>query len=251
MYKAHKKLLPLIAIGGTIALLTGCQTVVRENIIASIDTGLGATVAENKQTQLYELKAGYIHSQFFSVPTGKVVANETSDKTNCVVVVQEKDKRSNRADITPQVVSGIRASTSLADVILGMNISENFAVGDIAVNSDAATAMYISDAKSTNNAAAASQAVAAKNGVTYENSVGQSLNDPDRKKDIATLNDLIKKPLNTTAAYTADGKTFSGNQAADYANALAYDKGSTLKTIERIGGADLKDIIQKLITATK
>jgi hypothetical protein len=138
-------------------LLAGCETPVREDIIASVDTGIGASVAENKQTQMYELKAGYIHSQFYSIPTGKVVQNEQSGSTNYLGIL--KDKRSNRADITPQVVSGIHAKTSLADVILGMEISENFAVGSDAVKSAAASAMYVADAKTATNALAAADAV--------------------------------------------------------------------------------------------
>ena len=152
--KNQTKSVWLAFLGGTTLLAAGCSTVVRENIISSIDTGIGATVAENKQTQLYELKAGYIHSQFYSIPTGKLVENEANTNR-----LNESDHRSNRADITPQLVSGIHAKTSLADVILGIEVSESFAVGSDAVKSTAAIAMYISDAKNTNNAVQAASAV--------------------------------------------------------------------------------------------
>ena len=159
-----KQLNPIfcLTVLGSITLLgAGCTTVVRENIISSIDTGIGASVMENKQTQLYELKAGYIHSQFYSIPTGKVVENQKYHKTygsNGVVKVIG-DHQTNRADITPQLVAGIRAKTSLADVILGMEVSESFAVGSDAVKSDAATAMYIANAKDSKSADAAANAV--------------------------------------------------------------------------------------------
>jgi hypothetical protein len=154
-------IVPLLAAG---LFASGCKTIVRENIISSIDTGLGATLAENKQTQLYELKAGYIHSQFYSIPTGKLVENTAAAGDSIIVTspdgsTSQKGQISNAANITPQVVSGIRASTSLADVVLGMNILESFAVGKDAVNSPAAIAMYISTANNTNNAAAAAKAV--------------------------------------------------------------------------------------------
>ena len=180
-----KKIIPIITLSGVGIMLAGCKTVVRENIISAIDTGIGATLAENKQTQMYELKAGYIHSQFYSIPTGKVVENEDVDddaKKTTETVVTDKagnkktttikedivaslpkqkkaDRRSNRADITPQVVSGIRAKTSLADIVLGMEVSESFAVGDVAVMSPAATAMYIANAKDPATAQAAASAV--------------------------------------------------------------------------------------------
>jgi hypothetical protein len=72
---------------------------------------------------------------------------------------------SNAANITPQVVSGIKEHSGLGDLLLGMDVSENFAVGDVAVNSKAAIAMYIASAESTNNATAAQKAVAAEENI--------------------------------------------------------------------------------------
>ena len=152
---------PFVTATVLVLLGTGCSTIVRENIISSIDTGVGATVAENKQTQMYELKAGYIRSQFYSIPTGKLVENTNSStalvtSTNGTVT---NAQISNAANITPQVVSGIKEHSGLGDLVLGMDVSENFAVGDVAVNSQAAVAMYIANAANTNNAAAAAKAV--------------------------------------------------------------------------------------------
>ena len=156
-----KPTLPLIAAGGAALLFTGCETIVRENIISSIDTGVGATVAENKQTQMYEFKAGYIRSQFYSIPTGKLVKNENDNtalatSTNGALTHAQI---SNAANVTPQVVSGIKEHSGLADLLVGMDVSENFAVGEVAVMSPAAVAMYIASASNTNNAAAAAKAV--------------------------------------------------------------------------------------------
>src|SRR5260221_9602589 len=90
-------------------LVAGCETIVRENIISSIDTGVGATVAENKQTQMYELKAGYIRSQFYSIPTGKLVKNTNAANETSIISKLGGDtsnaKISNAANVTPQVVS--------------------------------------------------------------------------------------------------------------------------------------------------
>ena len=141
-----------------VLLIAGCKTVVRENIISTINTGFGVTVAENPETQLYEIKVGYIRSQFYSIPTGKVVENEDEDESECCGG-DVKDKRSNRADITPEVVSGIRVNGKSGNKLFGGAISENFAVGKEAVNSPAAVAMYVSSAENPVAAQAASEAV--------------------------------------------------------------------------------------------
>jgi hypothetical protein len=114
-------------------LLTGCKTVVRENIISSVNTGIGISLAENPKTSMYEAKIGFIRSQFYSVPTGKMV--ECPDgNSNC---------SSTAADKTPNVVSGIRVDSDFRHLFLGAKIAENFAVGDKAVMSPAAVAMYL------------------------------------------------------------------------------------------------------------
>lgn len=119
------------------AAVSGCKTVARENIITHINTGIGLTLAENPSTQLYELKAGFIRTQTYSIPTGKRVEGCDS---------------SNGADVTPQLVSGIRADSGIQQLFLGMDIAENFAVGSEAVNSPAAIAMYIAQATDTGRA---------------------------------------------------------------------------------------------------
>lgn len=137
---------PLLAASMSCAvmLLTGCKTIVRENIVSSINTGIGATITENPKTELYEVKLGFIRTQFYSIPTGKNV---------------EGTAFSNAADLTPEVVSGIRAHSGIEHLFIGMDVSESFAVGKIAVESDAATAMYIANAKSETAANAAAIAV--------------------------------------------------------------------------------------------
>lgn len=123
----------------------GCTTVVRENILSSINTGIGVTVAENPQTQLYELKAGFIRTQFYSVPTGKKVKR-----------CEGCDTAEGSPAETPTVLSGIRAKSSAKDLFLGMDIAESFAVGVDAAKSDAAVAMYIAMADSNEKASSAS-----------------------------------------------------------------------------------------------
>ncbi len=153
---------PGAALGTLAALLTaGCSsTVVRENILSSVETGIGISIAENHQTQLYEVRAGYIRSQFYSIPTGKLVHN-TNAATAVVSgpgAVAANAQISNAADVTPAVVSGIRMHTGWESLLLGMDVSENFAVGNAAVMSPAAVAMYVAGADSKEKAQAAAQA---------------------------------------------------------------------------------------------
>lgn len=161
MSNLRKRLGQVFVSGSLLLVSAGCKTIIRENIISSIDTGVGATVAENKETQLYELKAGYIRSQFYSVPTGKLVESGKAASAETVIVTSpdgttsQKGKISNAANVSPQMVAGIRSHSGLGDLLLGMDISENFAVGKDAVNSPAAIAMYITQ---TTNAAVANAA---------------------------------------------------------------------------------------------
>ncbi|MBI2924499.1 MAG: hypothetical protein HYY24_02210 [Verrucomicrobia bacterium] len=133
-----------ILLGG-VFFSAGCETTTRENIISSVNTGIGVSIAENPKTELYEVKVGYIRSQFYSVPTGKTVEGTTN----------------NSADVTPEMVSGIRMTSDARHLFLGVSVAENFAVGKVAVMSPAAVAMYIADARTASNATAAATAVEA------------------------------------------------------------------------------------------
>ena len=130
---------------------SGCASIVKQTIVSSVNTGIGATLAQNPQTQLYEVKIGYIRSQFYSVPTSKTICEK--DDIGC--------KPSNDADKAPQLVSGIRVHSGAEQLFLGVDVSESFAVGNIAVMSPAAVAMYVADADSDEKAKAAKDAAVA------------------------------------------------------------------------------------------
>jgi hypothetical protein len=233
----------LLFLAPAILLVAGCKTIVRENIISSIDTGVGATVAENKQTQLYELKAGYIRSQFYSIPTGKLVENPNAADDTSITSAPgggtSNAKVSNAANVTPQVVSGIKEHSGLGDLLLGMDVSENFAVGEVAVMSPAAVAMYVADAKTPQAANAASTAAASLPYNTSENI-----------KARASLDDLLKKKLNNGSA-VCGGKTFTSTE--EYADCLANGiaPGKTLGYIRLVGGKDLDTLISQLQKAVE
>lgn len=133
-----------------LAAADGCS-VVRENILSSVNTGIGATVAENPQTQLYEAKFGFFRSQFYCIPTSKTILKENSTNQIEIVrkdgtVVKGTSEYSPLTDIaadrTPEIVSSIRVQSRAQELFLGVDIAECFAVGPEAVKSPAAVAMY-------------------------------------------------------------------------------------------------------------
>ena len=143
-----------------VILVTGCQTTIRENIISTINTGFGATVAQNPQTELPEIKLGYIRSQYYSIPTSKQVKGGKHTGPNGTEEFSA-DGLSNDPSKTPELVSGIRAESDAKSLFLGVRISENFAVGKKAVMSPAAVAMYTSSAATEKAAIAAGEAAKA------------------------------------------------------------------------------------------
>lgn len=250
MNKQIKKNLPALVLGGAALLFTGCETVTRENIISSIDTGFGATVMENKQTQVPEIKVGYIRSQFYSIPTGKVVKNAGDRKNSNTNGVASPyfDHQTNAANTAPNLVAGIRTKSSFGSLLFGLEIDENFAVGDRAVMSPAAVAMYITSADDPKTAQAASDAVQGKDSAK---SIAKTLNDPTHRELVDKLNKLVDEPL--TKQVSANKTDFAvGAKAGDYADALAAEKDDTLGDI-RIKTSredDLKEIVDKLTDAT-
>lgn len=132
----------------------GCGTIARENVLSHINTGFGATLTENPQTQLYEVKLGFIRTQSYSVPTGKTIVKEKGPDGETAKVAE-----GSPADV-PELVSGIRVESGIKHLFLGANITESFALGSTAVNSPAAVAMYVATAR--NDAAATNAANAAR-----------------------------------------------------------------------------------------
>jgi hypothetical protein len=137
-YKRLLRASRVIALSSILLNIVGCPTVARENIISSIETGTGISIKENPTTQLYEIRAGLIRSQFYSIPTGKVVKTEDGQEH------QPSDGKTlmNEADKTPQVISSIHIKSDVEHLILGTEVSESFVVGKEAVNSPAAIAMF-------------------------------------------------------------------------------------------------------------
>lgn len=171
----------LAAATATSLLASGCSTtVVRENIISSVNTGVGLQIAENPKTQLYEVKVGYLRNQFYSIPTAKDVkrGGNVASATNHVG--------------TPQVVSGFGGSLDLNHQALGGGIAENFAVGETAVGSPAAVMMYMGTARTPDAAKAMAEAIRAMH---LKSEVSTTTH-------VTTITNLGQPPVQTTVSTT-------------------------------------------------
>jgi len=224
-------LLWTVMAGAMAVSVVGCKTIARENIISSINTGIGLTVAQNPSTEMYEVKIGYIRNQFYSVPTGKTVEDDSAVTNNL------QSNRSNRAQDTPEMVSGIRMESGVKQLLVGLNVSESFAVGATAVMSPAAVAMYIANSENAGNALAASSAagaVAAASKSIEGVRVMESTNTAQTKLEIMQIrlrSPADKAKVETVIAKPTNGGFQSWNEFLD-GNPSAEQLMSILKEIK-------------------
>jgi hypothetical protein len=183
-----------------------------------------------------EIKVGYLRSQFYSIPTKKTVGGLHNDLAQGSTSSPQTDP-----SITPELVSGIRAGANARSGIVGMDISENFAVGKIAVNSRAAIAMYIAQAENAQSATAAAASIGNEDVQT----VMDAVNKPD-KAGQALYDTLVKKDLKTPKPKKSDGSEYSST--AEYAEAAAgkIRPGGTAAEIRLLGGANLRQLNEDL-----
>lgn len=153
--------------------LTGCNggKVLRENVLATTQSTIGISLAQNPQTQVHELKAGFVRNEFFLVPTSKrVVYNENNkDAAGTGTVTEETDAAGNKIrrgsnysssieendpSSTPEVLAEIQVGGKGKQAIgtspeqgANVEIYQRLAVGKIAVQSSAAVALMSQDAK--------------------------------------------------------------------------------------------------------
>lgn len=124
----------------TFVTLFGCSG--NGYITSGVNTVIGLDVSENPKTQVPHVRFGYVRSQLYYVPTGKT--ETTSGQVG---------SSSGQANETPNVVSEIFVNSKfLSDI----TISEKFAIGATAVQSDSAHSTF---------SIPAAQAVAANSGV--------------------------------------------------------------------------------------
>ncbi|MCH8822354.1 MAG: hypothetical protein IH984_02485 [Planctomycetes bacterium] len=124
------------------ATTTGCsERLMRENVFANTETGLGIFLAQNAKTQLYEAKLGYFRHELFFVPTSKTITYKLVDGKRVESEVVENDP-----SLTPEVLAVVAIGARAKGDNAGFDVRQRLAVGKIAVTSKAATALMTDDA---------------------------------------------------------------------------------------------------------
>lgn len=140
----HTILLSGLIVSLVVISVSGCAAgkILRENVLASTQSTFGLQVAQNPQTQVHEFKLGYARNEFFLVPTDKTVLYEQSGGAN----EKECDVRSG-ASKTANVLAEIQVGGTSKGTEQRVTIYQRLAVGDLAVRSGAAIALYAEDEK--------------------------------------------------------------------------------------------------------
>lgn len=128
-----------IALAGPLFAAAGCQRVLRESVVATTQSMIGLSLAQNPASQSYELRAGYGRSEFFLVPTSKYVPHEGDEETAGAGAHPDPTG-------TPEVLAEIRIGGEAEPGAggappAGGRISQRLAVGREAVRSGAAAAL--------------------------------------------------------------------------------------------------------------
>lgn len=108
---------------GGMLLVGGCAPT--GYITASVQSVIGLDISENPQTQFPHVRFGFVRNQLFYIPSGK-----TGDS----------DSGRGSAAETPDLVSDIDVHI---EFLSHTRIKERFAVGPIAVTSNAATVLFV------------------------------------------------------------------------------------------------------------
>jgi hypothetical protein len=122
-----KKFAIIAALITMFVLAAGCSSL-KNNVIVSTGTFLGAQIAENPASQLYEAKFGYGRAEFAIIPGN-----------------------TNAPDTVPDVIMEIR----MDNILKGGAVYQRLAVGKNAVNQPGASLMFAKDATGNLNPAVA------------------------------------------------------------------------------------------------
>ncbi|MBX3405828.1 MAG: hypothetical protein KF869_03600 [Phycisphaeraceae bacterium] len=137
-------------------LLTGCHgKLLRENVLATTQTAIGLSLAQNAQTQMYEAKLGYFRNEFFLVPTSKRVVYDADNKdaagtkgctaTACMLKSAECNDPSKTPEVLAEIQVGGSGKQTFKDQTSRVDVYQRLAVGRIAVQSKAAVALMSKD----------------------------------------------------------------------------------------------------------
>lgn len=158
-YSIHLHYRFLLTIAGLILLATttGCsERLMRENVFANTETGIGIFITQNPKTQLYEAKLGYFRHELFFVPTSKTIKYKFVDGKRVESEAKHYDPSS-----TPEVLAEIAIGAKADKNKAGFDVRQRLAVGAIAVQQNSALAL-MSDDPAVATALVASQNLALK-----------------------------------------------------------------------------------------
>lgn len=223
----------MVALVAAVMGTGGCSTrLARENVFANTESAFGFTVAENPQTQMYELKLGYARHELFYVPSSKLVFYEKGGgKGKEVAPTTITDY--NDPSSTPEVLAEIQIGGSGQSRGGNFTLRQRLAIGKNAVGAPAAVGLMAGDSQ------AALEVV-------------RVANDPTIAEQRARLDALLKKDLKPDAP-CGTKKRSECKTNEEFADCLAGEiaPGSTLARIRFFGGANLEKLIQRLQTAVK
>lgn len=210
----------------------GCSSrLARENVFANTESAFGLTIAENPQTQMYEMKLGYSRHELFYVPSSKMAFYDKG----CNGLEGEKApcKLSNYNDPskTPEVLAEIQIGSKAQGKDSGFTLRQRLAIGPKAVESDAAKALL------ANPNTAEAEAMMAE------------INTPDHEALIKKLDELLKKDL--ASPMTIGSQTYKTTD--EYAEYLAgkIKKGGTVMEARGWPRPMLKQLVSGLEAAIK
>lgn len=133
--------------------LFGCsEKLMRENVFASTQTGIGIFLMQNQKTQAYEAKLGYLRNELFFVPTSKTILYEQQEVGFSHGLIpwlfgatDERTVADSHAGVTANVLAEIAAGGKTGTSEQGFDVRQRLAVGDIAVQSKGAIFLMAKD----------------------------------------------------------------------------------------------------------
>ena len=201
----------LLVFGGI--FLSGCsQKLMRENVFANTESMIGLAIKQNPKTQLYEFQAGFARHELFFVPTDKSVKYDANG-------VELDIQRG--AGTTAQVLAEIQVGGSGKGNSGSVEIYQRLAVGEIAVNSQAAVALLAHDDATAS--AIANPELSAK------------LVTATRKSKLDQI-ELLQKTTPQPVTLTVDGTPTTYQNGRELGNAIAIQYGTSE---QKIGNWDL------------
>lgn len=128
-------------------ILTGCHREMRETVVATTQSMIGLSLAQNVQSQMYELRIGYARNEFFWVPTSKrVYYDENGGERTWGSGQPAHDDPIWTPEVLAEIQVGGRGKLGIgSDQGARVAMYQRLAMGKRAVESKAAVALMAND----------------------------------------------------------------------------------------------------------